>query len=43
MNELISDIISKEMKVGVFPTQESAWLDIGEWSEYRNAIKALSD
>jgi dTDP-glucose pyrophosphorylase len=25
-------------KVGVFPVNESAWVDIGQWSEYKNAL-----
>jgi hypothetical protein len=25
--------------VGVYPVSDHAWLDIGEWAEYRNALK----
>lgn len=41
ITELIDDIRKEGGKVGVFPVNEGAWLDIGEWSEYNKAAKKL--
>lgn len=34
ITNLISNIIDRGGKVGVFPVSEGAWMDIGEWKEY---------
>ena len=39
ITELIDIIKDKGGRVGVFPVPESAWMDIGEWSEYKNTLK----
>ena len=28
-------------KVGVYPIDDDAWIDVGEWAEYRQAIERL--
>ena len=39
MTKLINDAKSKDLKVGVYPIDDDAWIDIGQWSEYKSAIK----
>ena len=39
MTELIKNANKKKMKVGVYPIEDSKWLDIGQWSEYRKSLK----
>ena len=41
ITDLIKDAKNKDMKVGVYPISESAWIDIGQWEEYKNAIGKL--
>ena len=36
------NLVKKDKKVGVFPIDDSAWVDIGQWEEYRNAVKKLN-
>jgi len=36
------NLVKKDKKVGVFPIDDSAWVDIGQWEEYRNAVKRLN-
>ena len=43
MNELIADVKSRGLSVGVFPVKEESWLDVGEWSEYRATLNKLGD
>ena len=40
ITDLISRLIQKKRKVGVFPVSEKSWFDIGEWDEY---LKTLRD
>jgi NDP-sugar pyrophosphorylase family protein len=42
MTDLITEVRSNNMKVGVFPVSEKSWADIGQWTEYRETIKTLS-
>lgn len=39
--DLIDVLKSRGGKVGVFPIAEGAWLDTGEWDEYRRAVQRL--
>ena len=39
INELMLKAQQKDFKVGVFPISERAWIDIGQWDEYRKAVK----
>lgn len=41
ITNLIDDLIKNNYKVGVFPIDDDAWIDIGEWSEYKKAIEKL--
>jgi NDP-sugar pyrophosphorylase family protein len=42
ITNLIEKIQSKGKRVGVFPIEDDAWIDIGQWEEYRLALKKLS-
>ena len=41
-NPVIEKVQSKGKRVGVFPIEDGAWIDIGQWEEYRSALKRLS-
>lgn len=41
LTHLIEDLKNEGRKVGVFPVGEDAWIDIGQWAEYHNAIKEM--
>ena len=40
--DLIEKVIANGGKIGVYPISEKAWLDTGEWAEYRRTVQALS-
>jgi NDP-sugar pyrophosphorylase family protein len=35
---LIDNCKAKGMKVGIFPISEGSWIDMGQWSEYYDAV-----
>jgi dTDP-glucose pyrophosphorylase len=39
ITQLISDVQKQGMKIGVYPVSEDAWIDIGQWTEYRKAVE----
>jgi len=39
--DLIEALRSKSGKIGVFPINEKSWIDIGQWEEYKRALKLL--
>jgi NDP-sugar pyrophosphorylase family protein len=41
MTDFIAQIKKVGGRVGVFPIGENAWIDTGEWTEYRKAIDLL--
>lgn len=41
MTDFIERIKKAGGRIGVFPIGENAWVDTGEWAEYRKAIDAL--
>ncbi len=41
INDLITKALSKGYKIGIFPISEDAWIDIGQWEEYREAIEKM--
>jgi dTDP-glucose pyrophosphorylase len=41
MTELMERIKEAGGRIGVFPISENAWVDTGEWTEYRKAIDTL--
>ena len=38
---LIEDVKDQGKKVGVFPIDDEAWIDVGQWAEYKNYIEKL--
>jgi dTDP-glucose pyrophosphorylase len=40
--DLIETVQKRGGKIGVYPIGEKAWLDTGEWAEYRRTVHALS-
>jgi len=41
ITHLIEDAKNLGKKIGVFPIDEDAWIDVGQWAEYRRAIDQL--
>jgi dTDP-glucose pyrophosphorylase len=41
MTHLIEAVLERGESVGIFPIGEKAWLDTGQWEEYRRALKLL--
>lgn len=41
MTEFIDAIKKDGGRIGVFPISENAWIDTGEWAEYRKAVDSL--
>jgi hypothetical protein len=39
MTELIEMVGADGGRVGVYPIGEGAWLDAGEWAEYRRTLR----
>ena len=41
ITNLIEKAKNKNMKVGVFPIEEDAWIDVGQWVEYKKVIERM--
>ena len=41
ITHLVEKAKNKGMTVGVFPIDDDAWLDVGQWAEYRKAVDLL--
>ena len=41
ITQLIETTINRGNKVGVFPIDDGAWIDVGQWSEYQKAVELL--
>ena len=41
ITHLIEDAKHQGKKVGVFPIDDDAWIDVGQWTEYKQAVKRL--
>ena len=41
MTNLIEDAQKKGKKIGVYPIDDSSWIDIGQWTEYQKAVEQL--
>jgi len=39
--DLIEDSINQGKKVGVFPIDNDAWIDVGQWTEYKQAVESF--
>ena len=38
ITNLIDVAIKKGKKIGVYPVDDDAWIDIGQWAEYKKAL-----
>jgi len=43
ITHLIDKIKKNKGTIGVYPVSEKAWIDVGQWAEYRNALKVIED
>ena len=41
ITHLIEDIKNQGKRVGVYPISDDAWIDVGQWAEYQNAVERL--
>jgi len=41
ITDLVKSVKEKGGKVGVFPINEKAWIDVGVWEEYRKSIRLM--
>lgn len=42
MNTLIESVITKGLKIGVYPVSEESWSDVGQWAEYSETLRKLT-
>ena len=42
MNKFISDLQKSNKKIGIYPIDSESWIDVGQWSEYKNALEILN-
>ena len=42
MTDLIALIQKEGHKVGVYPVSEKSWIDVGQWTEYKEALKEVT-
>ena len=43
ITHLIDKIKENGGQIGVYPIGEKAWIDVGQWAEYRKALKVIED
>ena len=43
ITHLIDRIKENGGQIGVYPVSEKAWIDVGQWAEYRKALKVIED
>ena len=43
ITHLIDKIKKGGGQIGVYPVSEKAWIDVGQWAEYRKALKVIED
>ncbi|NQU63801.1 MAG: NTP transferase domain-containing protein [SAR324 cluster bacterium] len=41
ITHLIEDLKNAGKRIGVFPIDDDAWIDIGQWAEYQKAVERL--
>lgn len=41
LTHLMNKIKKNKGSIGVYPVSEKAWIDVGQWAEYRNALKMI--
>lgn len=43
ITQLIEKIKENKGTIGVYPVSENAWIDVGQWDEYRKSLKVIGD
>jgi len=43
ITHLMSKVQENSGTIGVYPVSEKAWIDVGQWAEYRKALKMIED
>jgi len=43
ITQLIDKVKESGASIGVYPVSEQAWLDVGQWTEYRKALKVFEN
>jgi dTDP-glucose pyrophosphorylase len=43
ITHLMEKVLKNTGSVGVYPVSESSWVDVGQWAEYRNALKVIEN
>ena len=43
ITHLIDKVKENNGTIGVYPVSEKAWIDVGQWAEYRKALKIIED
>ncbi len=41
ITHLIEEVKNQGLTVGVFPVEEDAWIDVGQWKDYHKALERL--
>ena len=41
MTDLIKVLIKKKLSVGAYPIQDTEWVDVGQWSEYKKTLETI--
>lgn len=41
ITHLMDKVIENNGTIGVYPVSENAWIDVGQWAEYRKALKVI--
>ena len=43
ITQLMDNVREKGGTIGVYPVSEMAWIDVGQWAEYRKALKVIEN
>ena len=43
ITHLMDKVKENNGTIGVYPVSEKSWIDVGQWAEYRNALKVIED
>ena len=42
-NQLINFAQKKNFKIGLYPIDDESWIDVGQWTDYRNTLKIFEN
>jgi|TARA_B100000959_G_C14857399_1_gene572795 NDP-sugar pyrophosphorylase family protein len=43
ITHLMDKLRENKGTIGVYPVTEKAWIDVGQWAEYRKALKVIEE